>query len=265
MAATVPGEGLGVRCTLEHEGAIALVTLDRPDKRNAVNAAMTRAIGDFLEKAEADRGVRAVVFASSSDVFCAGADLGELAKGNADALRTPAGGFAGTVFLPHAKPWIAAVPGPALAGGCEIVLACDIVIAAPEARFGLPEVRRGLIAGAGGAYRLPERVPLGLALEMLLCGDSIDAAEACRSGLVNRVVPRPDLLEAALGIARRIAANAPLAVTEAMALVRATRGRDEDFQRDASRAASDRLVATADAREGARAFIEKRTPAWQGC
>lgn len=252
----------GVRCQVR--GAIALVTLDRPTKRNAVDAAMTQTIGAFLRRTEADPAIRAIIFTSSSDVFCSGADLAELAAGNADRLRTPEGGFAGVTFLPHAKPWIAAVTGPALAGGFEIALACDIILAAPAASFGLPEVRRGLIAGAGGAYRLPRRVPEGIATEMLITGSPIDAAEAHRIGLVNRVVEPEGLLADAIAVAEKIAANAPIAVSESMVIIRETRSLAEDDQRRLSRTASDRLVASEDAREGSRAFLEKRQPQWLG-
>lgn len=257
-------DSIGVRYEI-HGGTTAVVTLDRPEKRNAVSAAMTAAIGTFLQRTEDDSAIRAVVFTSSSDVFCAGADLAELAQGHADRLRTPEGGFAGIVFKQHTKPWIAAVTGPALAGGCEIALACDIILAAPGARFGLPEVCRGLIAGAGGAYRLPRRIPEGIAIEMLVTGTPIAAAEAYRVGLVNRIIDYEALLTDALAVAERIAGNAPLAIAESLAIIRSTRAEPEDRQRLISREASDRLVASSDAKEGSRAFLEKRRPQWQGC
>ena len=248
-----------------HGGNIAVITLDRPEKRNAITVGMARSIDAMLKRAEADPAIRVVVIAASGPVFCAGADLAEVAEGRGPDLRTSDGGFAGLVFQPHAKPWIAAVSGPALGGGCEIALACDIILATPNAVFGLPEVRRGLVASAGGLYRLTRMLPQAIAREMIATGSPSEADEARRLGLVNGVVPADALRSAAISMAETIAANAPLAVREALAIARAAPDLDEAGLRRLSRAAADRLFASEDMKEGAQAFLEKRSPQWRGC
>lgn len=243
---------------------VAVVRLDRPAKRNAITPEMTLSIDYIVKNIESDDTIRAVVLAANGPVFCTGADLAAVAAGRARDLRTPDGGFAGFVFHPRAKPWIAAVTGPALAGGLELALACDMIVASPDATFGLPEVTRGIMAGAGGVFRLPRRIPRAIALEMIATGRPIDAENAARLGLVNRVVPVARVVDEAIALAETIAANAPLAVAESLAIARAAAEADEAALRSAALAAGERLLASRDASEGATAFVERRSPRWEG-
>jgi enoyl-CoA hydratase/carnithine racemase len=173
-------------------------------------------------------------------------------------------GFAGFVFAARTRPWIAAVNGPALAGGLELALACEMIVAAHEASFGLPEVKRSLVAGSGGLWRLPRSVPRVLAFRMALTGNAITALEAERRGLVNACVAAQDLLSTALGLARDVAACAPLAVRESMAVMRRAVLASERELRELTWAGVQRVQASADFEEGPRAFVEKRAPRWQG-
>lgn len=243
---------------------IATVTLDRPARRHAIDAAMTAALRAAMERFEADEDALVVILTASGDrAFCAGMDLKAFADGEGPAILEGPGGFAGFTHFPRTKPAIAAVNGPALAGGFEIVLACDLVVAAEHATFGMPEVTRGLFATSGGALRLPRLIPRARALELLLTGDVIDARGAFDLGLVNRVVPHGQLLEAARALAVRIVASAPLAVRETLALARAVFALPEQQLQARNGAAWARVAASEDAREGPRAFAEKRPPRWQ--
>ena len=250
---------------LSIDGNVATVTLNRPDKRNAVNGAVAAALDAIVKQTEADDTVRVVVLASSHPTtFCAGADLAEIAAGNAAALSTPDGGFAGLTDHAHAKPWIAAVAGNALAGGCELALSCDLIVASETARFGLPEVKRGLFAGAGGVHRLPRAVPRNIGIEMVITGEPIDGRRAYDIGLVNRLVAANDVLSTAQALAATIAANAPLAVRESLAVARLANEHTDADLRELSHKASIRTVTSEDAIEGSRAFLEKRAPVWKG-
>jgi len=249
----------------EQRGNVALLTLNRPAARNAVNGPVATALGGYLKQTEADDDIRAVVLASSHEtVFCAGADLAEMFKQNTTALSTAEGGFAGLAHAPRAKPWIAAVGGAAFAGGCELALVCDMIVATPQARFGLPEVKRGLLAGAGGPLRIQRALPRNIALELIATGDPIGAQRAYDLGMVNRLVPHERLIEEALALAETIAANAPLAVRESLQITRDAAWMDDDQFWKANYEASDRLLASEDAREGPLAFLEKRAPRWKG-
>lgn len=245
---------------------VALVTINRPEARNAVNGDVARGLDQAIATTDADPDTWVVVLTGSgADAFSAGADLKAVSAGRGNELRTDRGGFAGFVHARRAKPWIAAVNGPALAGGCEIALACDLVVAVPTARFGLPEVKRGLIASAGGLYRLPRALPPAVAREMILTGDPIDASRAHALGLVNLLAPDlQGLLPAALALAQRITANAPVAVRESLGVARQAFDLSDAELRAASEAAQARNMATEDFQEGPRAFIEKRPPRWQG-
>ena len=179
-------------------------------------------------------------------------------------ISTPDGGFAGFAYARRRKPWIAAVRGAALAGGCELCLACDMIVAAGDSRFGLPEVKRGLMAAAGGLSRLPRAIPRHIALEMIATGDPIDAPRAYALGLVNRLTAPDAVMTEALALARQIACNAPLAVQESVTLAREAAYMDEAETGRATDAAMARLRETEDFREGPRAFVEKRAPVWTG-
>ena len=248
----------------EVQGHIAILTLNRPDARNAVNGAVASGMEAALDRYEADPALWIAIVRGAGKVFCAGADLKEVSAGNGKALSTQRGGFAGITRRARTKPVIAAVHGSTVAGGCEIALSCDMIIAAESASFGLPEVKRSLVAGAGGLFRLPRAVGMAPAMEMILTGDAIPASRAYELGLVNRVVPDAGLMDAALELAGRIMANAPLAVQESrMVAARALTEPDAPLWL-ASGEAMQRLSVTEDYAEGPRAFIEKRMPVWKG-
>jgi enoyl-CoA hydratase len=247
----------------ERRGNVALLTLNRPDARNAVNPEVSETMGAHLDAIEADATLRAVVLTGRGEVFSAGADLKVVASGRANDIARGKGGFAGIVTRDFPKPIIAAVNGPALAGGFEIVLSCDLVVAAETARFGIPEVKRGLIAAAGGLIRLPKRVPLAVALELAMTGDPIDASRALQLGLVNRVVAATDVVDEALAIAERIGENSPIAVRMSRRLVREA---GELSEADGWKRTIELMMPvfeSGDAIEGATAFAEKRPPAWK--
>ncbi|MFT3754474.1 MAG: enoyl-CoA hydratase-related protein [Pseudoxanthomonas sp.] len=244
---------------------IALVTLNRPDKRNIVNGAVTRLMVKYVRQIENDPDVRVAILAASGDkAFCAGADLSEAAAGHGQDLTAGGNGFAGFVNAKRRKPWVAAVRGFALGGGTELALACDLVVASETANFGLPEVKRGLIAAAGGLYRLARALPQRKAMELALTGDTIDAAQALELHLVNQVVADAELMPTAQAMAERIAANAPVAVVESRVLVSQATDFSDEKLAGLSVDAIVRLMATEDFQEGQRAFLEKRAPNWKG-
>lgn len=250
--------------TTERHGAALVVTLSRPQARNAIDPQMAAAIERALDLLEEDDGLQVGIVAAEGPVFSAGADLKVAGRGEGDLILTERGGFGGIVFRERRKPLIAAVEGMAVAGGCEIVLACDLVVASRSAQFGLPEVKRALIAAAGGLARLPHVVGRTVAMEIALTGDPIDAARAHQVGLVNRLVDPGEALDEALRLAAAVAANAPLAVQETRRLVLAATDHREQELRTVTVESMVRNSATADAEEGVRAFVEKREPSWQG-
>ena len=249
---------------VERVDGVALVTIDRPAARNAIDATTAAALGAAVEQTEADPDIMAVVLTGSGRVFCSGADLKVVARGELSSLYTSAGGFAGFVDAKRTKPWIAAVNGLALAGGCEIALACDMIVASEDAAFGLPEVTRGLIAAAGGLSRLPRALPRRIAIEMIVTGARLPANRAAELGMVNRLAPAGQAVAAARGLAEEIARNAPLAVRASLTIARSADDLDEAALNRMSLAAQDELAKTEDFAEGARAFIEKREPQWKG-
>ncbi|HWI71361.1 MAG TPA: crotonase/enoyl-CoA hydratase family protein [Baekduia sp.] len=245
------------------EGGVLTITIDRPQARNAVDPAVAQGIEAALDRLEADDALRAGILTGVPPVFCAGADLRVVGEGRTAELSTERGGFAGLTRRERAKPLIAAVDGPALAGGFELVLACDLVVASAAAEFALPEVRRGLVAAAGGLARLPQRLPLTIALEAVLTGMRIDAEEAAGYGLVNRLCAPGEALGTARALAEEIVLGAPLAVGAALAAMR----RDPRQEADAwarSDAAAAAVTGSDDVQEGVRAFFEKRPPRWRG-
>ncbi len=250
----------------DRRGHVAIMTLNRPEVLNAVNRELSLRAGEALEEADRDPDVRVAIITGSGRAFCAGADLKAVAAGQGTPPN-PAWGFAGIVHHFIRKPLIAAVNGLALGGGFEIAMMCDLVLASTEASFGLPEVKRGIIAGAGGLVRLREQIPPKLALEMALTGDPISALRAAELGLVNRVVEPADLLDEALALAERIAANAPLAVQSSKKVLQrivANARPDEAIGWALSQAEANVIRASDDAKEGPRAFAEKRSPVWRG-
>ncbi len=258
----------------EVRGHVAIITLNRPAAKNAVNAALSTAVGEGLERAAKDDAVRVIIISGGTGTaFCAGADLKDLAQHKPlTAEGHPEWGFAGVAEHWIDKPVIAAVNGFALGGGTEIVLAADLVIAAENAKFGLPEVKVGLLAGAGGVVRLHRQLPLKRALELALTGEPLDAQTAKSWGLVNQVVPIDLLHEAALELAEKIASNAPLSVKLSKALVHRTTSAGSDWNPEWSgldpwrenEQAWNEVASSEDGREGPRAFAEKRSPVWQG-
>jgi enoyl-CoA hydratase len=247
----------------EQRGRVAVITIRRPEARNAINPAVAQGIEDGLDRMEGDDAVWAGVLTGEGPVFCAGADLKVVGAGGMADLFTERGGFAGIAARTRSKPLVAAVDGPALAGGCEVALACDLIVASSQALFGLPEVKRSLVAAAGGLYRLPRLLPRNVALELILTGDPIDAARAHALGMVNQLVEPGQALAAALLLAERICQNAPVAVRESRKTVLAIADADEESARQQSLAALARVMQTEDFAEGPRAFLEKRAPQWQ--
>jgi len=246
------------------DGRVATLTLDRPDARNAVSPELARELEAAVQRFEQDDDVWVAVLTGAGPHFCAGADLKAIGAGRGDELSTSAGGFAGFVRCPRTKPVIAAVRGFALAGGTELVLACDLVVAGRDAQFGLPEVTRGIVAAAGGLFRLPRVLPPVRAMELILTADRLGAEEALRWGMVNAVVEPDEVLPAAYALAERICRNAPLAVRESLAIARDALRIDDAEGWERSRAAMERVRDSADAREGVQAFVEKRPARWTG-
>lgn len=239
-----------------------VVTIDRPHARNAVDTAVATAIAAAMDRLDRDDALTVGVITGAGGTFSAGMDLKAFVRGEKPIV--PGRGFAGIVERTSRKPVIAAVEGYALAGGFEIVLACDLVVAARGATFGLPEVRRGLVAAGGGLLRLPRRVPYHVAMELCLLGSHVPAPRMHELGLVNRLVDDGGALRAALQLAEEIVANGPLAVAATKQIIEESADwpRAEAFTRQAAIAGP--VSASADAREGALAFAEKRAPVWTG-
>jgi enoyl-CoA hydratase len=246
----------------ERRDAVELLRLNRPAARNAMNPELSAAIEAALDDVEGDPAVAAVVITGAGSVFCAGADLRVLAGGGGAGIMTKRGGFAGLAQRDFPKPVIAAVNGLAVAGGFELVLSCDLVVAATDSAFGLPEASRGLLAAAGGPIRLAKRVPLAVALEIGMTGDTITAERAYQLGLVNRIVPVERVVDEAVALAERIARNSPIAVRVTRRLVRQAVDVSEAEGWRLTMAAAGEVGASGDGIEGATAFIEKRDPVW---
>ncbi|EHB50005.1 Enoyl-CoA hydratase/isomerase [Mycolicibacterium rhodesiae JS60] len=252
----------------ERRGNVMLITINRPDARNAVNGAVSTAVGDLLQQAQDDADIWAVVITGSGDKsFCAGADLKAISRReNLFHPQHPEWGFAGYVRHVIDKPTIAAVNGTALGGGTELALASDLVVAQESAKFGLPEVKRGLVAAAGGVFRIVDQLPRKVAMHLLFTGEPITATEAHQWGLINEVVPDGTVVDAALALAQRITVNAPLAVQASKRVAAGVDGgvitADEaGWERTMREIGA--LMKSEDAKEGPLAFAEKRQPVWK--
>lgn len=247
---------------VEEWGRVLVLTMDRPQARNAMSMAMAHQIADALAMLDDRDDLSVAVITGANETFCAGMDLKGFARGELPVVEGR--GFAGLVKQPPRKPLIAAVEGYALAGGFEIVLACDLVVASNTARFGLPEVKRGLTAAAGGLLRLQHRIPYHLAMELALTGRMWPATDAAEVHLVNRLAEPGQALPVALRLAEEVAANAPLALAASKQVL--VRSVDwplaEKFDRQEEYV--DPIRRSADAKEGALAFMEKREPRWSG-
>ena len=249
----------------EKRGRIGIITLNRPEARNAVNGDVASGVEAALDAIEADDDIWVGIVTANTagqekPVFCAGADLKAINSGNAGGLSTKRGGFAGIAYRERRKPVIVAVDGLATAGGCEIVLSCDLVVASNRSSFGLAEVKRNLIAGAGGLFRLPRAIGRSAALEIILTGEPLAAQRAYELGLVNHVVAPDQVMPKALEIAERICAAAPLAVWAIRKVVLASAYEDDETLINMTTAEFGAIMASEDTKEGLNAFIEKRLP-----
>jgi enoyl-CoA hydratase len=253
----------------EAHGRIALITLNRPEARNAVNGDVASGLEAAIDQMEDDPGIWVGIITATTEgqdrpVFCAGADLKAINSGQAAGLNTARGGFAGFVYRERKKPVIVAVDGLATAGGCEIVLAADMVVATTRSSFGLAEVKRNLIAGAGGLFRLPRAIGQAAAMEAILTGEPIPAERAYHLGLVNRLVEPGTAVDEAMTLAAKICEAAPLAVWASRKVVLAAAYEDDDALKKLTNHEFAAVMQSEDTKEGLTAFIEKRTPNWQG-
>ncbi|RNL83937.1 crotonase/enoyl-CoA hydratase family protein [Halostreptopolyspora alba] len=244
------------------DNGVAVVEINRPKAKNSVNAATANAIAEALDDLDARDDLTIGIITGAGGTFCAGMDLKAFMQGEVPFVEGR--GFAGFAQRPPRKPLIAAVEGFALAGGFEVVLACDLVVAAEDAQFGIPEVKRGLVAGGGGLLRLHNRIPRNIAMEFALTGDHVDAKRAADLGLVNRVTESGGALEGARELAARVAANAPLSVTTSKRVIVESDDWTSSEMWDRQEEITAPVFTSKDAMEGAAAFAEKRAPNWSG-
>lgn len=246
----------------ERRDGVLIITINRPEAKNALTQGVALAVAAAVDELESDDDLRVAILTGAGGTFCAGMDLKGFLRGESPSIEGR--GLAGITQAPPRKPLIAAVEGWALAGGFEVLLACDMVVAAETARFGVPETKRALVAGAGAAMLLPQRVPLPIALELLLTGDPISAQRAYDLGLVNRLTPEGGALDEAIRLAAVVAANGPLAVAASKQIARSAADwtMEEGWKRQSEIMAP--VFTSEDAREGATAFAEKRSPVWKG-
>jgi enoyl-CoA hydratase len=244
---------------LERHGAVLVISINRPERRNAVTREVSEGIAAGIDLLDSDAELSVGIL---TGVGGSGMDLKAFVDGQRPEIDGR--GLGGITETPPNKPLIAAVEGFAVAGGCELALACDLIVAAENARFGLPEVTRGLVAGSGGLVRLPQKIPRAIALEYALTGDQFDAPTAHHWGLVNQLTPQGGALKAALALALRISANAPLAVAMSKRIITESETWEVSEQWSKQTPLVDSIIASADAHEGSLAFTEKRAPEWQG-
>ena len=247
----------------ERRDNVLVITLNRPEAKNAVNEGLAKGVAAALDELDGDDSLFVGIITGAGGTFCSGMDLKGFLKGENPTV--PGRGFAGLTQAPPSTPLIAAVEGWALAGGCEVVLSCDLVVASTEAKFGIPEVKRGLVAGAGGLLRLPKRIPYHLAMEFAITGEPVTAEVAKSYGLVNRLAEPGKALDVALELAALVSANGPLAVKATKEIVRMASAEwteSEAWEKQGAILAP--AFASEDAREGATAFAEKRPPVWKG-
>ena len=243
------------------ENGVLIVTINRPEAKNAMTKAAAEGIAAAMDRLDADDDLRVGILTGAGGTFCSGMDLKGFLRGETPSVEGR--GFGGVVQAPPKKPLIAAVEGYALAGGLELMIACDLVVAHSGAKFGIPEAKRGLVAAAGGVMMLPDQIPERVAMELALTGDFIDAPRAYALGLINTVTDGP-ALDAAMALAAKIAANGPLAVRVSKQIIKESRGwaMEDRYKKQAQLIAP--VFVSEDAREGAAAFAEKRAPNWKG-
>ena len=244
------------------DSGVMIITINRPKAKNAINKAVAEGIAAAIDQLDADDNIRIGILTGANNTFCAGMDLKAFLSGETPFLAGR--GFGGLVESPPKKPLIAAVEGYALAGGLELALTCDLVVAAEDAKFGIPEVKRGLVAAAGGLMRLPRQLPQRIAMELALTGDFMDAERAAALGLINHVVPAGEAMTGALALAAKIAANGPLAVKISKQVITEQQDWSAETMFGKQGALVEPIMRSADAIEGSMAFAEKRAPKWTG-
>ncbi|KTE77630.1 crotonase/enoyl-CoA hydratase family protein [Sphingopyxis sp. A083] len=247
--------------TTRDEDGVLVITMNRPEARNAMNKAVAEGIAAALDRLDAEPALRVAVLTGAGGTFCSGMDLKGFLRGESPVVEGR--GFGGLVLKPPVKPLIAAVDGYALAGGLELMIACDLVVANASAKFGIPEAKRGLAAGAGGLMRLPDQIPYRVAMELALTGNFIDAERALTLGLINRISEGP-AIEGAMTLAREITENGPAAVRVSKQIISESRGWPQSERWERQDALLPQVFKSPDAREGAAAFAEKRKPNWTG-
>ncbi|MBU70646.1 crotonase/enoyl-CoA hydratase family protein [Spongiibacter sp.] len=244
------------------DNGVMVITINRPKAKNSINLAVATGIAEAMDELDRNDDIRAAILCGAEGTFCSGMDLKAFVSGELPVI--PGRGFAGVAQAPPRKPLIAAVEGYALAGGFELAIACDLVVAASDAKFGIPEVKRGLVAGAGGLLRLPRQIPSRIAMELALTGDFISAERAYELGMINRVVEPGNALDGARALATAIASNGPLALIASKQIMRESQDWSQAEMFDKQNTIANPVFSSEDAIEGATAFAEKRPPQWKG-